>query len=105
MRKRSENISPLHKIDHKSEYTSPIETKPDTWTYLGLMKGFIKKNTFLINENVFTKCSKFLSALALICGEITYTSNIIEIDAAKINSKVFSQHNFWLIFKFVENAH
>ena len=38
----------------------------------------------------------------LICGEITCTSNIIEIDAAKINFKVFNQHNFLLFLKFVE---
>ena len=54
----------------------------------------------MFSQNV----AKFLSAVALICGEITYTSNIIEIDAAKIKSKVFSKHNFWRILKFVENG-
>ena len=37
-----------------------------------------------------------------ICGEITYTSNIYEIDGAKLNSKVFSKLNFLLILKFLE---
>ena len=38
----------------------------------------------------------------VICGEITYTSNIYDIDAAKLNSKVFSKLNFLLILKFLE---
>ena len=47
----------------------------------------------------------YFNVIWVICGEITYTSNIIEIDAAKINPKVSSQHNFWLIWKFVEYGH
>ena len=47
----------------------------------------------------------YFNVIWVICGEITYTSNIIEIDPAKINSKVFSEHNFWLILKFVECGH
>ena len=44
----------------------------------------------------------YFNLIWVICGEITYTSNIYEIEAAKINSKVFSKHNFLLILKFVE---
>ena len=47
----------------------------------------------------------YFNVIWVICGEITYTSNIYEIDAAKINSKVFSKHNFLLILKFVEYGH
>ena len=43
--------------------------------------------------------------ICIICGEITYTSNIYEIDAEKINSKVFSTNTFWLSLKFVEYGH
>ena len=44
----------------------------------------------------------YFNVIWVICGEITYTSNIYEIDAAKLNSKVFSIHNFLLILKFLE---
>ena len=44
----------------------------------------------------------YFNVVCVICVEITYTSNIYEIDNAKINSKVFSKLNFLLILKFVE---
>ena len=44
----------------------------------------------------------YFNVIWLICGEITYTSNIYEIYNAKLNSKVFSKHNFLVILKFLE---
>ena len=38
----------------------------------------------------------YFNVIWVICGEITYTSNIFEIDAAKINFKVFSKDSFLL---------
>ena len=55
-----------------------------------------------IKIKLFDNFVSYFIVIWVICGEITYTSNIIKIDPAKINSKVFSQHNFWLILKFVE---
>ena len=40
----------------------------------------------------------------VICGEITYASNIYEIDAAIINLK-FLEKYFLIILKFVEYGH
>ena len=47
----------------------------------------------------------YFNVIWTICGEIKYSSNIYEIDAAIINFKVFSKNNFWSILKFVEYGH
>ena len=47
----------------------------------------------------------YFNVIWVICGEITYTSNIFEIDPFIINFKVFSKNNFWLILKFIEHGH
>ena len=44
----------------------------------------------------------YFNLICVICGQITYTSNIYEIDPLIINSKVFSKHNILLILKFAE---
>ena len=51
---------------------------------------------------LFHKFVTYFNVIWVICVEITSTSNIYEIDAAKINSKVFSKHNILLILKFAE---
>ena len=43
----------------------------------------------------------YFNVISVICGEITYTSNIYGIDPLIINFKVFSKSNCWLIWKFV----
>ena len=47
----------------------------------------------------------YFNVIWVICVEITYTSNIIEIDPLIINFKVFGKNNCWLILKFVEYGH
>ena len=47
----------------------------------------------------------YFNVIWVICGEITYTSNIFEIDPLIINFKVFSKNNFCLISKFIEHGH
>ena len=54
------------------------------------------------NSNFLNLCQIFQCQLALIYGEITYTSNMYKIDSLIITSKLFSENYFWLILKYIK---
>ena len=51
---------------------------------------------------LFHNLATYFNVIWVICGDITYISNIYKIDRVIINFKVFGKNNFWLITKFIE---
>ena len=64
------------------------------------MYNFLEQNC-----HFFNLCQIFQSESTVICGEITYTTNMYKIYSFIINFKLFSANYFWLILKFMEHGH